>query len=42
MEQEATMEKIIQLIKESKGDFIVHVEFGEEADRYAKEEDIQT
>ena len=42
MEKEATMEEIVRIMKESQRDFIIHVEFGEEADRYAKEEAVQT
>jgi hypothetical protein len=38
MEREVTMEEIVQLVNESQGDFIIHVEFGEEADMDAKKE----
>lgn len=39
MEQEITMQELIALMNDQKGEFIVHVEFGEEADadeRYAE------
>lgn len=38
MEREVTMEEIVQLVNESQGDFIIHVEFGEEAELDAKKE----
>ena len=38
MEQELTMEELIALINSQKGDFVVRVEFGEEAVPDAKEE----
>ena len=38
MEQELTMEELIALINGKKGDFIIHIEFGEEAVKDAKEE----
>lgn len=33
-----TMEEIVRLVKESSGDFLILVEFGEEAESNAKEE----
>ena len=33
-----TMEEIVRLVKECSGDFLILVEFGEEADSNAKEE----
>lgn len=38
MEKEVTMEEIVQLVNESQDDFIIHVEFGEEADMDAQKE----
>ena len=38
MEQELTMEELIALINSKKGDFVISVEFGEEAVSDAKEE----
>ena len=38
MEQELTMEELIALINSQKGDFVIRVEFGEEAVSDAKEE----
>ena len=38
MEKEVTMEEFIRLVNESKGDFMIHVEFGEEADMDAQKE----
>ena len=38
MEREVTMEEIVQLIHESQGDFIIYVEFGEEAEPDATKE----
>ncbi len=38
MEQERTMEELIALINSQKGDFVIRVEFGEEAVSDAKEE----
>lgn len=37
-EQELTMEELIALINSQKGDFVIRVEFGEEAVSDAKEE----
>ncbi|MEE1306298.1 MAG: hypothetical protein U0K68_14310 [Agathobacter sp.] len=42
MEQELTMEEFIALINSQKDDFIICIEFGEEANRNAKEERLQT
>ncbi|MCQ4756923.1 MAG: hypothetical protein PHD56_06630 [Anaerostipes sp.] len=36
MEQEITMQELIALMNDQKGDFIIHVEFGEEADADGK------
>lgn len=38
MEQELTKEELIALINSQKGDFVIRVEFGEEAVSDAKEE----
>ena len=38
MGQELTMEEFIALINSQKGDFVISVEFGEEAGSDAKEE----
>ena len=38
MEREVTMEEIVQLMKVSQDDFIIHVEFGEAVDLDAKKE----
>ncbi len=38
MEQELTMEELIALINSQKDDFVIRVEFGEEAVSNAKEE----
>lgn len=38
MEQELTMEEFIALINSQKGDFVICVEFGEEAGSDAEEE----
>ncbi len=38
MEQELTVEELIALINCQKGDFIIRIEFGEEAVSDAKEE----
>ncbi len=40
MEQVATMEQIVQFVKESSDEFILHVTFGEEAEFDAKKEPI--
>lgn len=40
MEQELTMEELIALINSQKGDFVIRVEFGEEAVSDAKEESV--
>jgi len=32
MEWEVTMEELLELMKRQEGDFIIHVEFSEEAD----------
>ena len=37
MEQELTMEELIALINSQKGDFVIRVEFGEEAVSDAKD-----
>ena len=42
MEQELTMEELIALINSQQDDFIIRVEFGEEAGSDAKEERLQT
>lgn len=36
MEQELTMEELIALINNQKGDFIIRIEFGEENDKDGK------
>jgi len=38
MEKKVTIEEIVQLMKVSPDDFIIHVEFGEEVDLDAKKE----
>ena len=38
MEQELTVEELIALVNSQKGDFIIRIEFGEEAVSDAKEE----
>ena len=38
IEREVTMEEIVQLMKESQDDLIIHVEFGEAVDLDAKKE----
>lgn len=38
MENEITLEEIILFVNKSQNDFIIHVEFGTEAERDAKEE----
>lgn len=38
MEQDMTMKELIALINNQDGDFIIHVEFGEEADADGKTE----
>ena len=42
MEQELTMEEFIALINGQEGDFVIGIEFGEEAGSDAKEERLQT
>ncbi len=42
MEQELTVEELIALINSQKGDFIIRIEFGEEADSCDREERRQT
>ena len=42
MEQELTVEELIALINSQKGDFIIRIEFGEEADACDREERLQT
>ena len=42
MEQELTVEELIALINSQKGDFIIRIEFGEEADPCDREERLQT
>ena len=42
MEQELTVEELIALINSQKGDFIIRIEFGEEADSCDREERLQT
>ena len=42
MEQELTVEELIALINCQKGDFIIRIEFGEEADFCDREERLQT
>ena len=42
MEQELTVEELIALINSQKGDFIIRIEFGEEADCDASKERLQT
>ncbi len=37
MEQELTMEEIVRLMNEIQGDFMIHVEFGGEAEMDAEE-----
>ena len=36
--KDLTLVEIVQLVKESQGDFLIHVEFGEEAGDDAKKE----
>lgn len=36
--KELTLEEIVRLVKDSQGDFLIHVEFGEEAEEDAKKE----
>ena len=42
MEQELTVEELIALINSQKGDFVIRVEFGEEAVSCDREERLQT
>ena len=42
MEQELTVEELIALVNSQKGDFIIRIEFGEEADCDASKERLQT
>ena len=42
MEQELTVEELIALVNSQKGDFIIRIEFGEEADSCDREERLQT
>ncbi len=42
MEQELTVEELIALINSQKRDFIIRIEFGEEADSCDREERRQT
>ena len=42
MEQELTVEELIALVNSQKGDFIISVKFGEEADCDASKERLQT
>ena len=42
MEQELTVEELIALINSQKGDFIIRIEFGEEAHSCDREERLQT
>ena len=42
MEQELTVEELIALVNSQKGDFIIRIEFGEEADSGVREERLQT
>jgi len=36
--KELTLEEIVRLVKDIQGDFLIHVEFGEEAEEDAKKE----
>jgi hypothetical protein len=38
MGREITMEELIQIVKESQGDFMIHVELGEEVESIAEKE----
>lgn len=42
MEQELTVEELIALVNSQKCDFIIRIEFGEEADSCDREERLQT
>ena len=42
MEQELTVEELIALVNSQKGDFIIRIEFGEEAGSGVREERLQT
>ena len=42
MEQELTVEELIALVNSQKGDFIIRIEFGEEAGSDVREERLQT
>ena len=42
MEQELTVEELIALVNSQKGDFIIRIEGGEEADSCDREERLQT
>ena len=42
MEQELTVEELIALVNSQIGDFIIRIEFGEEADSCDREERLQT
>ena len=42
MEQELTVEELIALVNNQEGDFIIRIEFGEEADSCDREERLQT
>lgn len=42
MEQELTVEELIALVNSQKDDFIIRIEFGEEADSCDREERLQT
>lgn len=42
MEQELTVEELIALVNSQKVDFIIRIEFGEEADSCDREERLQT
>lgn len=41
-EHEITMDKIVQMINQSKGEFIIHVSFGEECASDGSTEPVQT
>ena len=42
MEQELTVEDLIARVNSQKGDLIIRIEFGEEADSCDREERLQT
>jgi hypothetical protein len=42
VQKEITMEELVKLVNESTGEFIIHVEFGEERDSDEYRKSVQT